>query len=113
MRKIKYICNAKRWFDRVNGNTYHSVKVTRVRDNKVIVGSFQYGYEDHYRQTALEEMLKAGWLRNTKRKGSNFTPGKVNYDKNSLYMYERENNYPIHWDVSDGLKRDCVNNGII
>jgi len=25
--------------------------------------------------------------------------------------YERENNYPIEWIVTDGLKRDCIRNG--
>ena len=27
------------------------------------------------------------------------------------FDYERENNYPILWTVSDGLKRECVANG--
>jgi len=26
-------------------------------------------------------------------------------------VYERENNYPIEWIVTDGLKRDCIRNG--
>ena len=26
-------------------------------------------------------------------------------------QYERENNYPIDWVVTDGLKRDCIANG--
>jgi len=106
MGKVKYICNAKRWFDRVNGNTYHSVRVTRVRDSKVIVGSFQYGYGDQYRQTTLELMANNKWLP-LKYRGHN------DNGSSKAYMYERENNYPIHWDVSDGLKRDCIDNGII
>lgn len=100
MRKIKFICIAKRWFDKVNGNTYHSVRITRLKDDKTIVGQFQYGYGEHYRQTALEVMLKAGWL-----------PSQYNND--NKYSYERENNYPIYWNVSNGLKRDCVRNGIL
>ena len=97
-RVIKYVCNAVRWFDRVNGNTYHSVRVTRCKDGAVVLGAFEYGYGDSYRQTAVEEMLKAGWL-----------PKK--YARENYYMFERENNYPILWNVSDGLKRDCVSNG--
>ena len=48
--KIKYICKAVKWFDKVNGNTYHSVKIIRCEDGKQIVNkpSYVYGYEDHY-----------------------------------------------------------------
>lgn len=94
----KYIANGVRWFDKANGNTYHSVRITRVKDNKTIYCPFQYGYDDMYRQTALKAMLKAGWL-----------PKK--YNDSNLYSYERENNYTIYWTVSDGLKRDCIANG--
>lgn len=97
MRRIKFICHAIRWFDRVNGNTYHSVKVTRCCNGKEIYGEFQYGYDSAYRYTALETMSQANWL-----------PRK--YRGHSL-DYERENNYPIEWIVSDGLKRECIANG--
>lgn len=96
--KRQFTAIAKRWFDKVNGNTYHSVRVIRHKDDKEVRGQFQYGYGDHYRQTALSKMLKAGWL-----------PSK--YDEKNTWLYERENNYPIIWEVSDGLKRDCVDNG--
>ena len=102
-RKIKFVVTAKRWFDKVNGNTYHSVRCVRNKDNALIVGPMQYGYDDHYRQTALELMYKAGWLKDSV---ICLTPPEKN-----LFRYERENNYPIYWDVSDGLKRDCVRNG--
>jgi len=104
--KIKYTCNAVRWFDKTNGNTYHSVRVIRHKDGAVIVGQFQYGYGDSYRDTALKLMSKNKWL-----------PVKYrDHHKNSMskaYMYERENNYPILWNVSDGLKRDCIANGTL
>lgn len=67
-------------------------------DSAVIVGQFQYGYGDQYRWTATKAMLDAGWL-----------PEK--YSESNYSYYERENNYPILWSVSDGLKRDCVSNG--
>jgi hypothetical protein len=98
-RQIKFICIACRWFDKVNGNTYHSVRVTRVKDNKTIVGAFQYGYGEDYKQTALKIMGKENWISEKYKKES--------------YLYERENNYPIYWDCRDGLKRDCVSNGIL
>ena len=100
MMKVKFIVNGVRWFDKVNGNTYHSVRITRTNDGVVIVAPFQYGYADHYKQTALEMMLRHGWL-----------PG--NYNNKNVYLYERENGYPIQWNVKDGLKRDCVANGIL
>ena len=96
--KTKYIAIAYRWFDKINGNTYHSVQVKRIRDNAILYCQFQYGYGDHYRQTAVEEMLKAGWLGDK-------------YNKDNAYLFERENDYPISWNVHSGLKRECVANG--
>jgi len=98
-QKIKFTCYAIKWFDKVNGNTYHSVKVTKTKSGEIITHPKTYGYGDHYRQTALEIMLKAGWL-----------PKK--YTKKDIHMYERENNYPIDWNVKEGLKRECIANAI-
>ena len=91
--KIKYIANAVKWFDRVNGNTYHSVNITRVRDGKTIYSPYQYGYGEHYRQTALMAMKEAGWI------------------NGEIYKFERENEYPIYWTVSHGTKKECIDNG--
>ena len=99
-RVIKFTVSAKKWWDKVNGNTYHSVRCVRCKDNAVVVGSFRYGYGEHYKQTALHAMLDAGWL-----------PKGYYNDNLAAFDYERENNYPILWTVSDGLKRDCVANG--
>ncbi len=49
----------RRWFDRKNGNTYHSSKI-------YIDGNFfdrvrpQYGYDDHYITTAFELLQRVG-----------------------------------------------------
>ena len=99
-RVIKFTVIAKKWFDKVNGNTYHSVRCIRHKDNAVVVGSFQYGYGEHYKQTALAMMAKTGWL-----------PGIEYQDFDKQFQYEREHNYPILWTVSEGLKRDCIANG--
>jgi hypothetical protein len=98
--KVKFIGNAVKWFDRVNGNTYHSVRITRVRDGKTIAAPMQYGYGDHYRQSALEAMGKAKWL-------------PVAYRGSECCMYERDNNYPIVWNVSEATKRECISNGTV
>lgn len=97
-RQIKFVCEAVRWFDRRNGNTYCSVRVTRCRDGAVIASPYEYGYGDYYRQKALELMSREKWL-------------PVKYRGENAYMYERENNYQILWNVSDGTKRDCIANG--
>jgi len=49
MREIKFIVVAVRWFDKENGNTYHSCHITRIKDGAVLLCPFQYGYEEHYR----------------------------------------------------------------
>ena len=103
MPKVLFIANAARWFDRMNGNTYHSVRITRCSDGATIACPFQYGYGDSYRQTALEAMGRAGWL--PAKYCGTATHGSPAFD------YERENGYPINWNVTDGLKRECVRNG--
>lgn len=47
----------KRWFERTNGNTYHSVDVY-VNNEQVEYVPFKYGYERQYEQTALEILRK-------------------------------------------------------
>jgi hypothetical protein len=101
--KIKFVANAVRWFDKANGNTYHSVNITRIEDGATIHCPFTYGYGEHYKQTALKAMLENKWMK------FNHLPG--GYTIETLHLYERENNYPIMWNVTDGLKRDCIANG--
>ena len=95
-RKIKFVVQAAKWFDKVNGNTYHACRITRTSDGKHICCPFQYGYGDQYRHTALLAMAKAKWL-----------PPAYGGEDNH-YAYERKNNYPIMWIVTDGLKREVV-----
>ena len=104
MRSKKFTAIAVKWFDRYNGNTYHSVRIIRHRDNKILCCPYEYGYGDQYRQTALEAMSRAKWLP-VKYRSHNATHGSNCFD------YERAHNYPIIWAVSDGLKRECVANG--
>ena len=119
-RVIKFTVMAKKWFDKINGNTYHSVRCIRHKDNAVVVGAFQYGYGEHYKQTALYAMAEAGWLvrfiqkiPNPKRPQVFDTIKRKVYTIDDSWEYERENNYPILWSVSGGLKRDCITNGIL
>ena len=109
-RQIKFTVIAKKWFDKINGNTYHSVRCIRCKDNDVVTGHFQYGYGEHYKQTALEIMCLAGWF--PKKYIIDSKQASKSKQLASVFMFERENNYPILWTVSDGLKRDCIANGI-
>lgn len=55
------LIQGRRWFDSINGNTYHSVSVEV--DGEVIgVEPFAYGYDDQYQQTALEILIDKGIL---------------------------------------------------
>ena len=101
-RKIKFTCNAARFFDSF-GNTYHSVRITNHKTGETISSgkSLKYGYGSQYEQTALQLMSENKWLPVKYRKGDN------------ILNYQRKNNYPISWHVSDGLKRDAVYNGIL
>jgi hypothetical protein len=96
-RKIKFVAHALEWFDRVKGNTYHSVRIIRCRDGKVLACPLTYGSGCQYHWTALAAMAKAKWL-----------PPKYRPDG---MAYERQNNYPILWIVGKGNKRECVANG--
>ena len=100
-RKIKFVVTAARWFDRVNGNTYHACQVTRCRDGAVLRCPWQYGYGDQYRYTALEAMAAAKWIPPRYRQ-------KQPHGDLACMSYERENGYPILWNVTDGRKRDMV-----
>lgn len=54
-----YVIKARRWFDKPNGNTYHSAEVIK---NGESIGKvpYTYGYGSHYEQTALEILEKIG-----------------------------------------------------
>ena len=50
----------RRWFDRVNGNTYFSA-VGLVNGVEVVNIPFAYGYGDHYQDKVFTELEKAGY----------------------------------------------------
>ena len=89
-KSVKFICQAGLWHN--NGNTYHACTITRTKDQKTIHSKIVYGYGDHYRQTTLEIMFKAGWI-----------PEKYT---DQSYMYERENGYPIYWTAENMTKKE-------
>jgi hypothetical protein len=57
--------NAKEWFDKVNGNSYFSARVTLdygMESEQSFVLPFQYGYGDMYVYEALNELKQKGLL---------------------------------------------------
>ena len=51
----------KRWFDKVNGNTYHSVEI--FIDGVMVKNiGMTYGYDDCYIQTAMEWLFENGYV---------------------------------------------------
>ena len=59
--KNNYVFLVKKWFDKANGNTYHSVKYHDFDTGKSITSGMVYGYDDHYKQTAYEMMVEHGY----------------------------------------------------
>lgn len=59
--KNSYVFLVKKWFDKLNGNTYHSVEYHDFDTKRTITSGRVYGYGDHYKQTAYELMVKHGY----------------------------------------------------
>jgi len=53
--KPLFICIAKEWRDKVNGNSYWSARVEDIEKDITYVFPFQYGYGDQ----SLQEVMKA------------------------------------------------------
>ena len=66
---IKYIVEGVKWFDKINGNTYHKVYITNADTNKEIFTSphMVYGYDDQYKHTAFDELIKLGLFKEEDR----------------------------------------------
>ena len=65
--KSRIDVHARKWFDRVNGNTYHTVKIYiegNGESDTLKTDGIVYGYDDHYEQTACEMLNKAGYKLN-------------------------------------------------
>lgn len=60
----------KKWFDRINGNTYHSI--TFEFKNEVYFSGLTYGYERMYEQTFKEMFKKEYPNRNIKLYNVNY-----------------------------------------
>ena len=83
----------RRWFDRINGNTYHSAEAFV---NGKLIGrvAFEYGYGDQWQWTAAEILEKAGYM--PKREKFESTGG-----SESLWRYCEKHNIDLVSTCSD------------
>lgn len=58
LKREKVRVTVKRWLDKINGNTYHSVYF--VAGDIELFSGLRYGYGEMYKQTTVELLQKAG-----------------------------------------------------
>ena len=100
MNNKKFLVIAKRWFDKINGNTYHSVKITDLETDKVYIVGKTYGYGSHYEYTAINKLITEGLI-------------DAKYGEYEYCNYERENNYPIIWEVIDVKRKKDLDAAVV
>ena len=67
---VKYLIEGRKWFDKINGNTYHSVTITRITENEneiIAEIPMTYGYGDGYQQTAYDKLIQRGLVKEEDR----------------------------------------------
>ena len=66
--QIKYIIEGRKWFDKINGNTYHSVSIIDTATGKNIYNSpMVYGYGSQYQETAKDYLISQKLLKEEDR----------------------------------------------
>ena len=86
---ILYEIEVNKWFDKINGNTYHSVNIFSNIENKYIFSSgLCYGYGEQYKQITKEALINMDLL-----------------SKDNLYNYELLKE-TLHYTVNTGLKKE-------
>ena len=62
MKKAR-VCLVKQWFDKINGNTYHKVKL--FLNGEILESDYTYGYGNQYEQTAYNLFnMNESWGKN-------------------------------------------------
>ena len=54
----KYFCVARKWFDKINGNTYFNAKAIDENGKTVLYTGFQYGYGHQYYYETEQQLKK-------------------------------------------------------
>ncbi len=86
----------RRWFDSINGNTYHTAKIW-VDGKEIGVAPFQYGYDSQYLESAHEVLHEQGFL--PMESYGNGVPKTLRTTCEDLGI-------ELDYEVTDGRKRD-------
>ena len=86
----------RKWYDKLNGNTYHTSQIM-IDGHTVGKTEFQYGYGDHYLQSAAEWLEEHGHIE------------RGHYDhgsSQSLWQYCTDNGIHLEYSAVYYLKRE-------
>jgi len=87
------IITGKKWFDKINGNTYHSSNITVIYNDKSVkefYNPFQYGYGDHYIYTSFQLLEKEKVL---------------NLNSGSHWQYCQDNNIILYYSCAENCRK--------
>lgn len=94
----------RRWFDKVNGNTYHSARVF-VDGKLVALVPYQYGYGNMYEWNAVAALSEAKVFKGKQARRED--PERQHCEPGWQWLRDRLGlNYLV--DVADCKKRECV-----
>jgi len=63
----------RRWFDKINGNTYHAVRIWK--DGELLTSiPYQYGYGNQWEYTACDWLEKNGYIPREHHSNGSTTP---------------------------------------
>ena len=90
----KLIAQCRRWFDRINGNSYFSVwvQIPTAQGYSSFVVPFQYGSSSHWEYETIAVLKKLGFFEETDKR------------------YNRE--FPVIWDDRGYMKKKDMFNGL-
>lgn len=98
--KIKTIdIRGKEWFDRINGNSYHSAQVTLnfgMKTEKRIAVCFKYGYGDQYIHSAMSKLVKNGFIKDSE-------------PNEAVWIYCQRNNIILR----NSIERNCLKRDVV
>lgn len=97
---IEIHIQARKYFDKVNGNTYHSVKVLLIGNkgkSETLIAEPQYGYGEGWNQTALD-LVRAKFKR-AKSLHAKYSNGNKVYSY--LTSWARDKKFQCNTDVQE------------
>jgi hypothetical protein len=96
----KYLIECFEWFDKLNGNSYHSVRInalTNKGEKLIACLPIEYGYGEQYKYTAYNYLIKKGLVKQEDR---------FNHDLNrTRFIYRKQENC-LKRDLYKGLFED-------